>query len=62
MVQNVQSWVTSEHAVGRPSVVSGDLIQCVDQKIVKDGASQFQNFPVDLKTYTLLSTTLSQLG
>jgi hypothetical protein len=45
------------------SVVSDDLVQSVDQKFVKDGASQFQNFCVNFhKFHTLFSTGLSQLG
>jgi hypothetical protein len=38
--------VYDEEQSGWPSVVSDDLVQSVDQKIVEDGASQFQNFHV----------------
>jgi hypothetical protein len=49
--------------VGRPSVVSNDLVRSVDQKFVKDGASQFQSFQVNFdKFHALFSTRLSQLG
>jgi hypothetical protein len=44
--------------VSRPSIVSDDLVQSVDQKkkIVKHGTSQFQNFRVKVhKFYTLFS-------
>jgi hypothetical protein len=48
--------------VGRPSVVSYDLVQSVDKKFVKDGASQFQNFRVNFhKFHALFSTRLSQV-
>jgi hypothetical protein len=49
--------------VGRPSVVSEDLVQNVTKKFVKDGALQFQNFRVNFhKFHALFSTRLSQLG
>jgi hypothetical protein len=49
--------------VGRPSVVSDDLVQSVDQKFANDGASQFQDSHVNfLKFQALFSTRISQLG
>jgi hypothetical protein len=45
--------------------MSDDLVQSVDKKkkIVKDGASQFQNFYVNFhKFHALFSMRLSQLG
>jgi hypothetical protein len=57
-------FTTKSDVVILPSVVSADLIQSVDpKKIVKDGASEFQNFRVNLHKYhQLFSTRLSQLG
>jgi hypothetical protein len=47
--------------VGPPSIVKDDLVQKVDQKIVKDSASQFQNFRGNFhKFYELFPTRLSQ--
>jgi hypothetical protein len=37
--------------VGRPSVVSDDLVQVLTRKFVKDGASQFQNFRVNFHNH-----------
>jgi hypothetical protein len=49
--------------VSQPSVVSDDLVQNVDKKVVKDGISQFENLYVNFcKFHTLFSTILSQLG
>jgi hypothetical protein len=49
-----------EQRSGQPSAVSDDLVQSVDQKFVKDGASHFQNFHVNLHTFhTLFSRRLS---
>jgi hypothetical protein len=49
--------------VGKQPVVSDDLVQSVDQKFVKDGVSQFQNFLVNFYNFHALSSTrLSQLG
>jgi hypothetical protein len=46
-----------------PSVVSNNLVQIVDQKFVKDGASQFRNFRVNFhKFHALFSMRLSKLG
>jgi hypothetical protein len=45
VVKNVQRWQTNvydEKQSGRPSVVRDDLVQSCDQKIVKDGTSQYQ--------------------
>jgi hypothetical protein len=39
--------------VGCSSVVSEDLVQSVDQKLVKDGTSQFQNVHVDFQQISL---------
>jgi hypothetical protein len=48
---------------GRPSVVSDNLVQSVDLKYVKDGASQFQNFHVNFhKFHAIFSTRLLQSG
>jgi hypothetical protein len=50
VMYNVQRWAGGQiftmksEAVGWPSVVSDDLVQSVDKKFVKDGASQFKNF------------------
>jgi hypothetical protein len=41
-----QSFTMKSEVIGQPSVVSDDLVQSVDQKFVKDSASQFQNFHV----------------
>jgi hypothetical protein len=44
-------------------VVGHCSVQSVDQKSVKDGASQFQNFYANFhKFHALFSTRLSQLG
>jgi hypothetical protein len=40
-------FMMKSEVVGRPSVMSNDLVQRVDHKILKDGASQFQNFQVN---------------
>jgi hypothetical protein len=49
--------------VGRPSVVSDDLVQSVDQNYVTNGASQFQSFRVNFHKFQALFTTrLLQLG
>jgi hypothetical protein len=46
-----------------PSVVSDDLVQSVDQIIVKDHASQYQNFRVNFhKFHAFSSTGFSELG
>jgi hypothetical protein len=46
MKHNVVSW---------SSVVSDDLVQSVDQKAVKDGASQFQKFRVNFHNVNKIS-------
>jgi hypothetical protein len=47
----------------RTSVMSDHPFKSVDQKYVKDGASQFQNFRLNFhKFHALFSTRLSQLG
>jgi hypothetical protein len=49
--------------VGRPSVVSHDLVQSVGQNICENDASQLQNFHVNFhKFHPLSSARLSQLG
>jgi hypothetical protein len=49
--------------VGRPFVVSDDLVQNVDQVSVKDSTSQFHNVHVNFhKFHTLFSMRLSQLS
>jgi hypothetical protein len=41
-------------------IVSDDLVQSVDQKFMKDGASQFLNFRVNFhKFHALISKRLS---
>jgi hypothetical protein len=46
----------------RPIVVSDDLVQSVDQKFIKDGASQFHNLRVNFHKYhALFSTRLPEL-
>jgi hypothetical protein len=58
-----EMFTMKSEVVGRPSVVSDDLVQSVDQKLVKDSAPQFQNFCVNFhKFHTLFSTRLSQFG
>jgi hypothetical protein len=58
-----QMFTMKSEVVGRPAVVSDDLLQSVAKKIVKDGASQFQNFRVNFhKFYPLFSTTVLQFG
>jgi hypothetical protein len=42
--------------VGRATIVSGNLVEIVDQKFVKDRSSQLQNF------HALFLPRLSQLG
>jgi hypothetical protein len=67
MFKDRRTDVHNEERSGRSSVVSDDLVQSVDQKFVKSGASHFQNFHVNLhKLHTLSSmgltqTTLSQV-
>jgi hypothetical protein len=65
----VQRWATEQmftmksEVVSQPSEVSYNLVQSVDQKCMKDGISQFQNFHVNFhKFHALFSTRLSQLG
>jgi hypothetical protein len=63
MFKDGQINVHSEERSDRLSVVSDDLVQSVDLKFVKDGASQFHNFRVNFhKFHALFSTRLSQLG
>jgi hypothetical protein len=63
MFKNGLTNVHDEVRSDRPSVVSDDLIQSVDKKSVKDGASQFQIFRVNFHKFRVLfSTRLSQLG
>jgi hypothetical protein len=38
-----QMFMMKSEVVGQQPVVSDDLVQSVDQKSVKDGASEFQN-------------------
>jgi hypothetical protein len=53
--------VHDEQRSGRPSVMSDDLVQNVDQKnFAKDGVLQFQNFRASLhKFHALFYTRLS---
>jgi hypothetical protein len=56
-----QMFTMKSEEVGRPSVASDDLVQSVEQKFVKNLASQFQNFPLNFhKLHTLFSMRLSQ--
>jgi hypothetical protein len=55
--------VHDEERSSRSSVVSDGFIQRDDQKFVKDGTSQFQNFHVNFhKFHSLFCIRLSQLG
>jgi hypothetical protein len=56
--------VNDEERSGRPSVVSDDLVQSVDQKnVVEDSTLQLQNFRVTLhKCHELFPMRLSQFG
>jgi hypothetical protein len=70
MMYNVQRWAGEQmftvksEVVGRPSVVSGDPFQSVDQKSCgRRGLHKFQNFRVNFhKIHALFSTRFSQLG
>jgi transposase len=63
MFKDGRTDVHDEERSGRPSVVSDDLVRSVDQKFVKDGALQFQDFRVNVHTFqALFSTGLSQIG
>jgi transposase len=63
MFKDGRTNVHDEERSGRPSVVSDDLVQTVAKQFVKDGASQFQNFCVNFRTFhALFSTRLSQIG
>jgi hypothetical protein len=54
MFKDGQTNVYNEEQYGRPSVVS-DLVELLIRKFVKDGASQFQNFHVNIhKLHALL--------
>jgi hypothetical protein len=51
----------NEERNGLPSVVNDDLVRNVDNKFVKDGISQFQNFRVYFhKFHALFPIRLSQ--
>jgi hypothetical protein len=55
-----QMFTMKSEVVGRSSVVSDDLVQNVDQKLVKDGSPQFQNIRVNFhKFQALFSARLS---
>jgi transposase len=57
MFKDGRTNVHDEERSGRPSAVSGG------KKLVKDGASEFQNFRANFhKFHSLSSTRLSQLG
>jgi hypothetical protein len=63
MFKDVRTNIHDESRSVRPFAVSDDLVQSVEQKNVKDGASQFQNFHVNFhKFHALFSMRLSQLG
>jgi hypothetical protein len=53
--------IHDEERSGRPSIVSDELVQCVDQKFVRDGASQFQKFRVDYHSYARLPQVLCKM-
>jgi hypothetical protein len=56
-----QMFTMMSEVVGRPSVVSDDLVQSVEQKYVKDGTSKFQNFCVNFhKFHAIFCARLSQ--
>jgi hypothetical protein len=60
MFRDGRTDVHDEERSVQPSVVSDDIVQSVDQKSVKDGASQFRNFRVNFhKFHALFSTRLS---
>jgi hypothetical protein len=44
MFKDGRTNVHDEERSGRPSVVSDVFVQSVEKTVVKDGASQFQNF------------------
>jgi hypothetical protein len=54
MFKDGRTNVHDEEWSGRPSVVSDDLVQSVDKKFVKDGASQFQNLHVNFHKFLAL--------
>jgi transposase len=55
MFKNRRTRVHDEERSGGPSVASDDLVRNVDQKIVKEEASQFQNFRVNFHKIHALS-------
>jgi hypothetical protein len=60
MLKDGQANVHDEERSVRPAVMSDDLVQSVDEKFVKEEASQIQNFHVNFHKFcTLLSTRLS---
>jgi hypothetical protein len=59
MFKDRRTNVHGEERNGRPSVVSDDLAQIVDQKSVNDGASQFQNIRVNFRKFHILFSTSS---
>jgi hypothetical protein len=55
--------VHEEERIGRPSVLSDELVKVSNKQSVKGGASQFQNFHVNShKLHEVFSARLSQLG
>jgi hypothetical protein len=63
MFKDGRTNVHDEERNGRPFVVNDDLVQDVEQKIVKDGASHSQSLHVNFQTlHALFSTRLPQLG
>jgi hypothetical protein len=46
MFEDGRTDVHDEERSGRPTICSDDLVQSVEQKFVKDSASQFQKFHV----------------
>jgi hypothetical protein len=55
--------VRDEERSCRPTVVSDDLVQSVDQQICEKGLSQFQNVRVNFhKFHVIFSTRLSELA
>jgi hypothetical protein len=58
-----QIFMMKSEVVSQPSVVSNDLVQSIDKKILKDSTSQFQKFHLNFHNFhTLFSMRLSQLG
>jgi hypothetical protein len=58
-----QMLTMNTEVIGRPSIMNDDLFQSVDQKYVKDGLWQLQNFLVNFhKFHLLFSKRLYRVG